>query len=56
MVSVAESACAYDIDQVDEAWLGLLNADRAVVGADSISENQFERIIEELEVNLQFYS
>lgn len=51
MVALAENSCAYDIDQVDESWLKLYNADRAQYGAPfAISETQFERVIEELEV------
>lgn len=50
VVAQAENTCAYDIDPVDEAWLLLLNSDRAQYGAYSITETQFERVIEELEV------
>lgn len=50
VVALAENICAYDTDQVDEAWLKLYNADRARYGAFLISETQFERVIEELEV------
>lgn len=52
VVALAENSCAYDIDQVDEAWLKLYNADRKQYGAFPISETQFERVIEELEVRL----
>lgn len=50
VVALAENTCAYDIDQVDEAWLKLYNFDRFHYGAFAISETQFERVIEELEV------
>lgn len=51
---MAESVCAYDLDQMDEAWLKLCNGERAMVGLSSISDEQFERVIEELEVSLIF--
>lgn len=47
----AEAACAYDLDQCDEAWLGIVNGERAMTGAGPVSEEQFERVIEELEVS-----
>ncbi|XP_047543513.1 PHD finger protein rhinoceros [Vanessa atalanta] len=46
----AEAACSYDLDATDTAWLKLLNAERARAGATSVSEDQFEKVIEELEV------
>jgi len=51
VVALAENTCAYDIDPIDEAWLRLYNGDRAQCGAFPINETQFERVIEELEVN-----
>lgn len=48
---MAEAACAYDLDQFDGTWLKIINGERALAGAPSISEDQFERVIEELEVN-----
>lgn len=47
----AEAACAYDLDQCDEAWLRVMNGERAMVGAGPVSEEQFERVVEELEVS-----
>lgn len=52
MPAMAEAACAYDMDQVDEAWLRVLNGDRAMAGFTNVSEEQFERVIEELEVKI----
>ncbi|VVC94273.1 unnamed protein product [Leptidea sinapis] len=46
----AETACSYDLDATDTAWLKLLNAERARAGATAITEDQFEKVIEELEV------
>ncbi|CAH2103646.1 unnamed protein product [Euphydryas editha] len=46
----AEAACSYDLDATDTAWLKLLNAERARAGAPSVSEDQLEKVIEELEV------
>ncbi|CAD7083396.1 unnamed protein product [Hermetia illucens] len=48
--ALAESACSYDLDQVDEVWLKLVNSERLLSGVPAISEGQFERVIEELEV------
>lgn len=47
----AEAACAYDLDALDIAWLRLLNAERARAGAPVVTEDQLERVIEELEVS-----
>lgn len=49
---MAESVCAYDLDQMDEAWLKICNGERALAGLGPISEEQFERVVEELEVSL----
>ncbi|CAG4942989.1 unnamed protein product [Colias eurytheme] len=46
----AEAACSYDLDAMDTAWLKLLNAERARAGAAAITEDQLEKVIEELEV------
>lgn len=46
----AEAACHYDLDAVDICWLRLLNAERARAGAPPISQEQLEKVIEELEV------
>ncbi|XP_075991425.1 PHD finger protein rhinoceros [Anticarsia gemmatalis] len=46
----AEAACGYDLDATDTAWLKLLNAERARAGAAPVSEDQLEKVIEELEV------
>lgn len=56
----AEAACSYDLDATDTAWLKLLNSERARAGASSITEDQLEKVIEDLEVrvetlNLQVY-
>lgn len=48
---MAESVCAYDLDQCDEAWLKICNGERALAGLSPISDTQFERVVEELEVN-----
>lgn len=49
--AMAEAACAYDLDQVDDVWITILNGERAMMGLNPITEDQFERIIEELEVS-----
>lgn len=46
----AEASCSYDMDATDTAWLRLLNAERARAGSSPVTENQFEKVIEELEV------
>ncbi|XP_068620016.1 PHD finger protein rhinoceros [Battus philenor] len=46
----AEAACSYDLDATDTAWLKLLNAERARAGATAITEDQLEKVIEDLEV------
>lgn len=48
---MAEAACSYDLDQCDNAWLGILNGERAMAGINTVSEEQFERVVEELEVS-----
>lgn len=48
---MAEAACSYDLDQVDDAWLNILNGERAMMGIQAITDEQFERVVEELEVN-----
>lgn len=50
----AEAACAYDLDGCDATWLRALNGERARAGSQTIKEDQFERVIEELEVNPNF--
>ncbi|CAH1647426.1 unnamed protein product [Spodoptera littoralis] len=45
----AEAACSYDLDAADTAWLKLLNAERARAGAPPVTEDQLEKVIEELE-------
>lgn len=46
----AEAACSYDLDAADTAWLKLLNAERARAGAPPVTEDQLEKVIEELEI------
>ncbi|XP_047040403.1 PHD finger protein rhinoceros-like [Helicoverpa zea] len=46
----AEAACSYDLDATDTAWLKLLNAERARAGAPPVTEDQLEKVIEELEI------
>jgi hypothetical protein len=48
---MADSVCSYDLDQLDEAWLKEFNGERAMCGLSPVNEEQFERIIEELEVS-----
>lgn len=48
---MADAACAYDLDQTDEAWLHILNGERAMTGHPAVTEEQFERVVEELEVS-----
>lgn len=48
----AEGTCSYDLDLTDLTWLKLFNAERARAGAPPISEDTFEKVIEELEVIL----
>ncbi|XP_067638517.1 PHD finger protein rhinoceros-like isoform X1 [Eurosta solidaginis] len=50
VVTQAENTCAYDNDPVDKSSLQLLNSDRKQYGSYSITETQFERVIEELEI------
>lgn len=52
MPAMAEAACSYDLDQVDDSWLIVLNGERAMMGLSTVTEEQFERVIEELEVNI----
>lgn len=47
---MADSVCSYDLDQLDEAWLKEFNGERGMCGLPPVNEEQFERIIEELEV------
>lgn len=47
---MADSVCSYDLDQLDEAWLKEFNGERSMCGLPPVNEEQFERIIEELEV------
>lgn len=51
---MSEAACSYDLDQCDEAWLKVLNGERALSGLVTVTEEQFERVVEELEVSLFF--
>lgn len=46
----AEKVCSYDLDDVDAAWLGCSNADRAMQNTTLISEFLMEQVIEELEL------
>ncbi|XP_050423630.1 PHD finger protein rhinoceros [Adelges cooleyi] len=46
----AEKSCSYDMDDVDSAWLKLCNGERALGGLPKIKEDQFEQVIEELEM------
>lgn len=48
---MAKAACSYDLDQVDEAWLNILNGERTMAGMSAVTEEQFERVVEELEVS-----
>ena len=50
MVLRAEQVCAYDLDDVDQRWLGNLNGERALCGMSSVTENEMERVMEELEL------
>ncbi|KAG5677385.1 hypothetical protein PVAND_007148 [Polypedilum vanderplanki] len=47
--AIADSVCSYDLDQLDEAWLKEFNGERSMCGLPPVNEEQFERIIEELE-------
>lgn len=49
---MAKAACSYDLDQVDEAWLNILNGERTMAGMSAVTEEQFERVVEELEVSV----
>lgn len=49
--AIADSVCSYDLDQLDEAWLKEFNGERSLCGLPPVNEEQFERIVEELEVN-----
>lgn len=52
--AMADSVCSYDLDQLDEAWLKEFNGERSMCGLPPVNEEQFERIIEELEVTTSF--
>lgn len=45
----AEASCHYDLDDVDVAWLNVLNGERALMGLPPLTEEQLERVLEELE-------
>lgn len=49
--AMAKASCSYDLDPVDEAWLNILNGERTKAGSLAVTEEQFERVIEELEVS-----
>lgn len=51
---MADAACSYDLDQCDDAWLQLLNGERAMAGLNNVTDEQFERVVEELEVIVVF--
>lgn len=42
--------CYYDLDQCDEAWLKVFNGERNLAGLVPVTDEQFERVVEELEV------
>uniref|UniRef100_A0A0A9YFX3 PHD finger protein rhinoceros n=1 Tax=Lygus hesperus TaxID=30085 RepID=A0A0A9YFX3_LYGHE len=46
----AEKVCSYDMDNVDLAWLNIINGERAAMGYPAIREDQLERVMEELEL------
>ncbi|XP_063239806.1 PHD finger protein rhinoceros-like [Bacillus rossius redtenbacheri] len=46
----AEKACSYDLDDCDVAWLQIANGERALMGLQPITEDQLERVVEELEL------
>lgn len=48
---MAAASCSYDLDQCDDAWLNILNGERAMAGLTNVSDEQFERVVEELEVS-----
>lgn len=50
---MAKASCSYDLDSVDEAWLNILNGERTKAGSLAVTEEQFERVIEELEVRTE---
>lgn len=52
--AMADAACSYDLDQCDEAWLKLTNGERVQCGLPPVTEEQFERVVEELEVSKGF--
>jgi len=45
----AEASCHYDLDDVDMEWLRALNGERSLMGHLPVSEEQLERVMEELE-------
>jgi len=46
----AEKSCSYDMDDVDTAWLKLCNGERSLGGLPKIKDDQFEHVMEELEM------
>uniref|UniRef100_A0A182WI61 PHD finger protein rhinoceros n=1 Tax=Anopheles minimus TaxID=112268 RepID=A0A182WI61_9DIPT len=47
--AIAENVCYYDLDQFDAAWLKVLNGERNLAGLVPVTDEQFERVVEELE-------
>lgn len=48
--AIAENVCYYDLDQCDAAWLRVVNGERNLAGLVPVTDEQFERVVEELEV------
>ncbi|EDS30658.1 Jade-3 [Culex quinquefasciatus] len=48
--AISEQVCYYDLDQCDEAWLKVFNGERNLSGLVPVTDEQFERVVEELEV------
>ncbi|KAE9539614.1 hypothetical protein AGLY_004866 [Aphis glycines] len=46
----AEKSCSYDMDDLDTAWLKLCNSERSLGGLPKIKDDQFENVMEELEM------
>ena len=46
----ADNLCAYDMDECDAAWLQLSNQERMKANQKAITEDSFEKIVEQLEL------
>uniref|UniRef100_F6XEQ3 Jade n=1 Tax=Ciona intestinalis TaxID=7719 RepID=F6XEQ3_CIOIN len=50
---LADSTCRYDLDEMDVAWLKIINHERKMMGLATLDEFSMEQIMEELETQTQ---